>query len=187
MRGRSNDGRFWGERSYLWRMFVLLGSVACFAPTFTHVTVSEFANQIWQQSAGDVTHVSLGKYSDGPANETYYVVRQGGELPTGWNYTYYYVSGTKEEIAILNTSLSVVLDEATNISSLPTANVVFLMLKPKASDNQASLFWINIIVWLFLIGGALTALLLWHCDNYAKDPANSLLFVTDGSRIVSGE
>lgn len=170
-------------------MFWFVATALAWAPTYTRVTVSEFEKMIWQMKAADVNHVSASDYFNTPANpETYFVVREAGEIPTGWNSTFYYVYGTKAEIALLKEQTAIVTDNETSMESFPTGTkFVFARFEAESDQYQLSLFWINIIVWAMIIGGVATALTLWHTDGYAKDPANSLLFVTDGNRLVTGE
>lgn len=169
-------------------MFWFVASALAWAPTYTRVSVSEFEKMIWQMKAADVNHVSANQYFSAGGNQTYFVIREAGEIPTGWNSTFYYVYGTKAEIALLKEQTAVVTDNSTNIESLPAgSNVVFARFEAEANEYQLSVFWINIVVWAMIIGGVVTGLTLWHTDGYAKDPANSLLFVTDGNRLVTGE
>ena len=168
-------------------MFWFVASALAWAPTYTRVSAAEFQQLVWKLKSGDKTNVAAAEYFAAPAAETYFVVREAGEVPTGWNSTFYYVYGTKEEIALLKEQTARVTDSETSMEDIPTGKFVFARFEAEASEYQQSVFWINIVVWGMILSGVVTGLVLWACDGYAKDPANSLLFVTDGNRLVTGE
>ncbi|KAH0791633.1 hypothetical protein GPJ56_004480 [Histomonas meleagridis] len=122
-------------------------------------------------------------------NKTVYVMRDSGEREDGSNYTFYKVTGTTQELAELRASLNSIVDPVSNISQYADQGytVKFFFLEKAASFSQMSTFWVNIVVWIIFIAAALSGYLIWHFDNYSKDPKNSLLFVTEGNRIVTGE
>ena len=170
-------------------MFLLAAACLCFEGAYTRISVSDFLDQVWTISSNGDENVAASDYFKDPENCTRYLVREKGEAITTHNYTYYYVYGTKKEIALLTKQLEPIVDNETTIEEMHRdgCDISFVILKAEASQYQQSVFWINIVVWAIILAGVLTGLLLWHCDNYAKDPGNSLLFVTDGNRIVTGQ
>jgi hypothetical protein len=172
---------------------VILGSSATFAPNYTRTTVAAFSTALWANiSNTPAASLTLDQYQSGTGAAVpgyCYVVRSDGEPTSGWNYTYYYVTGTKAEIAALNASITPILNATEEIRDCVNRNasVAFVILKSVASEDQTMTFWVNIVVWILFIGFAVSAFLIWHTDNYPKDPRNSLLFVTDGNRLVTGE
>jgi hypothetical protein len=187
-------------------MFALfaLGSSQTWAANYTRRTAAEFSKGLWanisldnynpdKDSPAPPASLSLDDYNaDSDRVSKYcYVVRSAGEPTSGWNYTYFYVTGTKQEIAELNASIASIFNNREEIGDCEKENgsapVAFVILKAEASEAQVMTFWVNIVVWVIFIGFALAAFLLWHSDNYAKDPLYSLLFVTDGNRLVTGE
>ena len=170
-------------------MLLFLASALCFEGAYTRISVSDFLDLVWTISSNGDENVAASDYFKEPENCTRYLVREKGEAITTHNYTYYYVYGTKKEIALLTKQLEPIVDNETTIEEMHRdgCDISFVILKAEASQYQQSVFWINIVVWAIILAGVLTGLLLWHCDNYAKDPGNSLLFVTDGNRIVTGQ
>ena len=170
-------------------MLLFLASALCFEGAYTRISVTEFLDHVWNISSNGAHNVAAGEYFQDAPNNTCYVVREKGEAIITHNYTYYYVYGTKKEIALLTKQLEPLVDNETTIEEMHRdgCDISFVILKAEASEYQQSVFWINIVVWAIILAGVLTGLLLWHCDNYAKDPGNSLLFVTDGNRIVTGQ
>jgi hypothetical protein len=161
-----------------------------YAPLYTRVTAANFSSILWNSvtNGTSAANLPLNTYTSILPNLTY-VVRSRGEKLSGWNYTYYYVYGTPAEIAALNATLTPLYNGSALVDPLVhnENNTAFVILQTEASDSQTMLFWANIVVWLLFLGFVAASLIVWHTDNYAKDPANSLLFVTDGNRIVTGE
>ena len=170
-------------------MFLLAAACLCFEGAYTRISVTEFLDHVWNINSDEAHNVAATDYFKEPPNNTCYVIREKGERIITHNYTYYYVYGTKKEIALLTKQFEPLIDNETTIEAMHSegCEINFVILKAEASEYQQSVFWINIVVWAIILAGVLTGLLLWHCDNYAKDPGNSLLFVTDGNRIVTGQ
>lgn len=156
------------------------------APSYTTITASKFMQMQFEINSGKNDTYSVKADSYNVNNDHHYVLRDKGDNETGIDYTFYRILGTAEEIAILKSNFQMINDSETNISDL-TGNISFIVLEKSASYYQMSTFWVNIVVWIIFIAFALGGYLIWHCDDYSKDPNNSLLFVTEGNRIVSGE
>jgi hypothetical protein len=154
-------------------------------------TAASFSQLLWDVTSGNSTgHVNLTQYlaQNVTLLNSTYVVRDKGDKITIGTSKYYYVYGTPEEIAALNATLKPIYRNSTVFPIVaPSDTNVFVILKVEASNSQTMLFWVNIVVWILFLGFVISAITLWHSDNYAKDPANSLLFVTDGNRLVTGE
>ena len=158
------------------------------APSYTTISVSEFYQNQFQLNTQSNTSYALNSslYNE---SKTVYVIRETGEREDGSNYTFYKVTGTTQELAELKAALNLITDPTSNISDYVDQGytINFLVLEKEASFSQMSTFWVNIVVWIIFIAAALSGYLIWHFDNYSKDPRNSLLFVTEGNRIVTGE
>ena len=64
--------------------------------------------------------------------------------------------------------------------------VIFVQFTREASYKQEAVFWVVIVTLIIFIGFVVSSLTIWHLDRYDLDPANSLLFVTEGNSIVAG-
>ena len=72
----------------------------------------------------------------------------------------------------------------------PSSNVykVKLITKyPIPSDVEMSNFWIILIVILLGISFLSFGFYIWATDDYPNDPQNSLIFATDGQKLVKGD
>jgi len=168
-------------------MWLLLGATWALAPNYTRITVPAFLENVWKSGGAEGPNANATEYFE-RKGLTYYVQRTAGEVPTGWNTTFYYVYGTKEEIAALKATADPVIDANMSIADATTkGTVLFVIFKEVSSLDQLSIFWINVVAWLIILAALLTGFTLWAKDDYAKNPANSLLFVTDGNRIATGE
>jgi hypothetical protein len=171
-------------------MLALLAALcAWYEPLYKTISVSDFASIIWKDATGNGTdlNVQLTEYL-GAAPRGYFVIPDAGDnIPFNHNYSYYRITGTPKEIAEAR-NLANPIHEPNGTVPLPKDRTVYVVRFVKeASYTQLSTFWVTLVISLLVVGAMLTAFLLWHCDPYAKDPANSLLFVTDGNRIVTGE
>ncbi|KAH0792563.1 hypothetical protein GPJ56_003548 [Histomonas meleagridis] len=166
-------------------VFLYLASLT--APKYITISVSDFYQMEYEMNTQGTSYaVEPSNYN---INKTVYVMRESGEREDGSNYTSYKVTGTTQELAELRASLNLISDPISNISDYTQQGytVKFIFLEKAASFSQMSTFWVNIVVWIIFIAAALSGYLIWHFDNYSKDPRNSLLFVTEGNRIVTGE
>lgn len=127
--------------------------------------------------ASELTSEKFGKY---------FIVREQGDTATGDNYTFYDVSGTKEEMAAFIAAAKMMPNISNEIKNLTGKEIVFVQFTNEATYKQEAVFWVVIVTFIIFIGGVLSSLILWHTDRYDLDPANSLLFVTEGNTIVSG-
>ena len=170
-------------------MFLFFGMSLCFQGAFTRISAGDFREMLWNMSSEEATNQDASTYFSAEIPKECFVVREKGEMITTHNYTYYYVYGTKAEIALLTKQIELITDNETTIEEMRDqgCNITFVIPKAEASEYQISVFWITLIVCIIGVAGLLTGFLLWHCDDYSKDPANSLLFVTDGNRIVTGQ
>ena len=58
--------------------------------TYTRVSVSEFRDIVWGiVSTEKMNYVSAASYFAPVAEPTYFVVREAGEIPTGYGHTFY--------------------------------------------------------------------------------------------------
>lgn len=117
-----------------------------------------------------------------------FVVREIGDNETGDGYQFYDVSGTKEQLAAFKASAQYMtrIDDK-NISDInDSKEIVFVQFTNEATYAQEAVFWVVIVTFVIFIGFVLSSLIIWHTDRYDLDPANSLLFVTEGNTIVSG-
>jgi hypothetical protein len=161
---------------------VLLAVVSGLAPTYIPISAKDFLSLVW--GLNQTANFSPDDYINQPAAS--YIVREAGEPTTGYNETFYRVSGTPAEVAQLSSFVTPIYDTDTNISDL-TPPYAFVVLVKEPSFNQMSTFWVTVIVVIVGLVFFIGSLLIWGTDEYAKDPVNSLLFVTDGNRIVTGE
>jgi hypothetical protein len=176
--------------SLLAAMLALLAALcAWYEALYKTISVSDFASIIWKDAIdnGTALNVQLADYL-GFAAKGYFVIPDAGDnIPFSHNYTYYRITGTPKEIAEAR-KLANPIQGPNGTAPLPEGRKVYIVRFVKeASYTQLSTFWVTLVISLLVVGAMLTAFLLWHCDPYAKDPANSLLFVTDGNRIVTGE
>lgn len=155
-------------------------------PHYLNVDVNSFLRDIVNNTFGEVQpSMSLSDYINKfeDPGDYQYVFREKGDIETGQNRIFYRVIGTPAEIEKLNAFVS--------YAQLPvnasTDKTIFVMLTKRADYYQLSTFWVTIICVIIFLAAAITAYTLWHCDRYDLDPNNSLLFVTEGSRIVNGE
>ena len=129
--------------------------------------------------------VPASKLSGDPFGK-YFIVREQGDITTGDNYTFYDVSGTKEEMAAFIAAAKMMPNINKEIKDLTGKEIVFVQFTNEATYKQEAVFWVVIVTFIIFIGGVLSSLILWHTDRYDLDTANSLLFVTEGNTIVSG-
>lgn len=117
-----------------------------------------------------------------------FVLRETGDIESGDGYTFYDVSGTKEQLAAFQASAQYMqkYDDTLNTSFNNSHEVIFVQFTREATYAQEAVFWVVIVTFVIFIGFVLSSLILWHTDRYDLDPANSLLFVTEGNTIVSG-
>jgi len=155
---------------------------ACTEPRYVPYPAADFYSFLLNgDPEGKAKNLALDTYVKNPSM-TFVVKESGVPLPDVNVTQYYSVTGTPKEIAVLQALVTPV--NATDDDQAP----IYVVRWAKAPSNvQMSTFWVNIVVWIMFIGATLSAFLIWHCDDYGKDPLNSLLFVTDGSRIVNGE
>ena len=55
-----------------------------------------------------------------------------------------------------------------------------------ADARDIGTFWIPFVVCILTALTLLGAYIMWSCDRYENDPANSLMFATEGQKLVSG-
>lgn len=155
-------------------------------PHYINIDVDRFLLDIVNNTFGEQNpSMSLKNYIgtfDKPG-EYQYVFREKGNIETGQNRIFYRVIGTPAEIEKLNAFVAY----ATVSVNVSDDKTIFVMLTKRANYYQLSTFWVTIICIIIFLAAAITAYTLWHCDRYDLDPNNSLLFVTEGSRIVNGE
>ena len=82
-------------------MFLLAAACLCFEGAYTRISVTEFLDHVWNINSDEAHNVAATDYFKEPPNNTCYVIREKGERIITHNYTYYYVYGTKKEIALL--------------------------------------------------------------------------------------
>jgi hypothetical protein len=167
-------------------LWLLSAFAVCDVPTYTRINASSFLDLIWRSNGDSSANVPADAYSHD--NGTFFVVRAPGDTNTGSNYTFYYVAGTPQEIAAVKAVLPApVVNLTIENATAAGAKVYFVLFANEPSFNQLSTFWVSLVVVILGLVFAIGSIVIWGTDNYAKDPANSLLFVTDGNRIVTGE
>jgi hypothetical protein len=112
------------------------------------------------------------------------VFREAGDGETGVNF--WQVYGRPKQIAELKAAFDPVLTNA-SIANESFSDYAFVVFKSEADWYDLSTFWVTIVVVIIFLSFVIAAFVVWHCDDYSKDPQNSLLFVTEGNRIVTGE
>jgi hypothetical protein len=171
---------------------VLAALSSCYEALYSKISVSDFNSKIWEDAANtSASNVLVNDYVDASRNGCFVVRDPGENIPYNSSYLYYHVVGTPKEIAeakmLANATSGWKWTKLDHPDSHRCGNISIVRFDSEASYIQLSTFWISLIPSLLVVGAMLTAFLLWHFDPYAKDPVNSLLFVTDGNRIVTGE
>jgi hypothetical protein len=162
----------------------LIVAISSRAPAYTTISASDFSSLVWNLNGsanfGAASYVNRENFS--------FVVREPGEPTTGYNHTFYRVIGTPAEIAGVDAAAIRIYDDSTDIANWTTDTpYAFIVFVKQPSFDQMSTFWVTLIVVIVGLVFFLGSLLIWGTDEYAKDPVNSLLFVTDGNRLVTGE
>lgn len=165
----------------------LLFSTIFSVPNIESISIEKLYEIMYEPFGLNGTNPTPASKTTTPSEKIYFVIRQRGDVESGEGYKFYNVKGTKEQIAALrasneNNELS---DE--NVTTLNETNrVIFIELTNEATYAQEAVFWVVIVTFVIFIGFVLSSLIIWHTDRYDLDPANSLLFVTEGNTIVSG-
>jgi hypothetical protein len=167
-------------------LFLFVAGVLCHAPRYERINVSQFRLRL-QVFNGSTT---IDEYKKEEKEKPYLIFRDPGDMenmgPETENLSIYWeVYGQPKEIEALKANF--LHEEGHTVNTSHPLDYRFVVLKSEADWHQLSTFWVTLIVFLIFIGFAASALILWHCDKYSKDPQNSLLFVTEGNRIVTGE
>lgn len=116
-----------------------------------------------------------------------FILRDHGDTTSGSGYKFYNVAGTPEEIAQFTAAAQLMNPINDPIEKINGSNkVIFVQFTREASYKQEAVFWVVIVTLIIFIGFVVSSLTIWHLDRYDLDPANSLLFVTEGNSIVAG-
>lgn len=116
-----------------------------------------------------------------------FILRDHGDTTSGSGFKFYNVAGTPEEIAQFTAAAQYMKQINDPIESINGTNlVIFVQFTREASYKQEAVFWVVIVTLIIFIGFVVSSLTIWHLDRYDLDPANSLLFVTEGNSIVAG-
>lgn len=159
----------------MWQL--LLSQVTC---NTTTLTVGEFYQFAVKEALGEKKSLSPKDYADAFPK---FVVIQTADGPYPSRYKTVKVIGEPTEIENIKQLVS------TNHTA-PDENLIYVSFhkqRKEATYSQQGLLFIPIIAIVILLAAALYAIIMWLRDDYAHDPANSLLFVTEGSRIISGQ
>ncbi|OHT12542.1 hypothetical protein TRFO_17592 [Tritrichomonas foetus] len=156
-------------------------------PKYTTVSVAN-AYEFMYSTNNWTDTITAEQYSKVP--NSYFILRQPGDLDDGFGADgFFEITGTPQEIAEFRANAAV-MTQVTNktFQQLKSegSSVYVVELKKSATYAQAATFWVTIVFFIIFIGGVASGLLIWHYDRYDLDPANSLLFVTEGNLIVSG-
>ena len=156
-------------------MFLLLCGLAASA---VHIkTVSEFEQMVARDSLNGKNSLSLSDYlKPGKRYILASLDKQNSDVIV--------VRGSESEISYLQRAY---ITEAASSEDSQETQLVALEADPTQSDDmKVAEFWDILIIAIVFVGAAVFSYLFWHCDKYDQDPQNSLLFATEGTRIVSG-
>lgn len=171
-------------------MFLLFftTSILSAQPTIQSIPISQLYEIMYKDS--NLTSVqTVDDFISATINKpTYFVYREQGDTIVGDNFTWYDAYGTPQEVNdFMTVAQGTPQQEGKSVRELAeNGNVIFIRITKSATYAQEAVFWVVIVFFIIFIGGVTSSLLIWHLDRYDLDPANSLLYVTEGNLIVSG-
>lgn len=65
-------------------------------------------------------------------------------------------------------------------------HVEFISKWKVASYGEMSTFWVSLVTMLIFVFAVIISIGIWTCDHYENDPANSLMFATEGQKLATG-
>ena len=95
----------------------------------------------------------------------------------------------KDNLDLINESSILPTDEVKYVKIIKRhrrAKMAAYAYESQSTSRNVGSFWIPFVICIVSALTLLGSYLLWACDRYENEPANSLIFATEGQKLVSG-